>query len=50
MRAYGILIGASQGEALRDEISNAVTRLDDLMALRFVARGGKTVIEPEPRG
>jgi len=30
MRAYGILIGASQGEALLGEISEAVFRLDDL--------------------
>jgi len=30
MRAYGILIGANQGEALLGEISDAVFRLDDL--------------------
>jgi uncharacterized protein with von Willebrand factor type A (vWA) domain len=30
MRAYGVLIGANQGEALLDEISDAVIRLDDL--------------------
>src|SRR5262245_3935028 len=30
MRAYSVLIGASQGEALLDEISDAVFRLDDL--------------------
>jgi hypothetical protein len=44
------LIGANWDEALRDEISDAVSRLDDRMALGFVARGGKTVIEPKPRG
>ena len=30
MRAYGVLIGTNQGEALLDEISDAVFRLDDL--------------------
>jgi uncharacterized protein with von Willebrand factor type A (vWA) domain len=30
MRAYGVLIGANQGEALLEEISDAVFRLDDL--------------------
>ncbi len=30
MRAYGVLIGSNQGEALLDEISDAVFRLDDL--------------------
>jgi uncharacterized protein with von Willebrand factor type A (vWA) domain len=30
MRAYGVLIGANQGEALLDEICDAVFRLDDL--------------------
>jgi uncharacterized protein with von Willebrand factor type A (vWA) domain len=30
MRAYGVLIGANQGEALLDEISDVVFRLDDL--------------------
>jgi hypothetical protein len=30
MRAYGVLIGANQGEALLDEISNEVFCLDDL--------------------
>jgi hypothetical protein len=30
MRAYGVLIGANQGEALLNEISDAVFRLDDL--------------------
>jgi uncharacterized protein with von Willebrand factor type A (vWA) domain len=30
MRAYGVLIGANQGEALLDEISDAVFHLDDL--------------------
>jgi uncharacterized protein with von Willebrand factor type A (vWA) domain len=30
MRAYGALIGTTQGEALLDEISDAVFRLDDL--------------------
>jgi uncharacterized protein with von Willebrand factor type A (vWA) domain len=30
MRAYGVLIGANQGEALLDQISDAVFRLDDL--------------------
>jgi uncharacterized protein with von Willebrand factor type A (vWA) domain len=30
MRAYGVLIGVNQGEALLDEISDAVFRLDDL--------------------
>jgi uncharacterized protein with von Willebrand factor type A (vWA) domain len=30
MRAYCILIGANQSEALLDEISDAVFRLDDL--------------------
>ena len=30
MRAYGVLIGTNQGEALLDEISNEVFRLDDL--------------------
>jgi uncharacterized protein with von Willebrand factor type A (vWA) domain len=30
MRAYGVLIGANQGEALLGEISDAVFRLDDL--------------------
>jgi uncharacterized protein with von Willebrand factor type A (vWA) domain len=30
MRAYGALIGTNQGEALLDEISDAVFRLDDL--------------------
>src|SRR5262249_58036475 len=30
MRAYGVLIGGNQGEALLDEISDAVFRLDDL--------------------
>jgi uncharacterized protein with von Willebrand factor type A (vWA) domain len=30
MRAYGALIGSNQGEALLDEISDAVFRLDDL--------------------
>jgi uncharacterized protein with von Willebrand factor type A (vWA) domain len=30
MRAYGVLIGSNQGEALLDEISEAVFRLDDL--------------------
>jgi uncharacterized protein with von Willebrand factor type A (vWA) domain len=30
MRSYGVLIGSNQGEALLDEISDAVFRLDDL--------------------
>src|SRR6266540_1984921 len=30
MRAYGVLIGSNQGEALLDEISDTVFRLDDL--------------------
>jgi len=30
MRAYGVLIGANRGEALLDEICDAVFRLDDL--------------------
>jgi uncharacterized protein with von Willebrand factor type A (vWA) domain len=30
MRAYGVLIGSNQGEALLDEISDAVFRLEDL--------------------
>jgi len=30
MRSYGVLIGANQGEALLDEISDAVFHLDDL--------------------
>jgi uncharacterized protein with von Willebrand factor type A (vWA) domain len=30
MRAYGVLIGANQGEALLDEICDSVFRLDDL--------------------
>ena len=30
MRAYSVLIGSNQGEALLDEISDAVFRLDDL--------------------
>jgi uncharacterized protein with von Willebrand factor type A (vWA) domain len=30
MRAYGVLIGSNQGEALLDEISDAVFHLDDL--------------------
>jgi uncharacterized protein with von Willebrand factor type A (vWA) domain len=30
MRAYGVLIGPNEGEALLDEISDAVFRLDDL--------------------
>jgi hypothetical protein len=30
MRAYGVLIGANQGEALLDEICEAVFRLDDM--------------------
>src|SRR5215475_1781142 len=30
MRAYGVLIGSNRGEALLDEISDAVFRLDDL--------------------
>src|SRR5262245_59599259 len=30
MRAYGVLIGSNQGEALLDEIGDAVFRLDDL--------------------
>jgi hypothetical protein len=30
MRAYGVLIGSNQGEALLDEISDVVFRLDDL--------------------
>ena len=30
MRAYGVLIGTNQGEALLDEISNEVFRLDEL--------------------
>jgi uncharacterized protein with von Willebrand factor type A (vWA) domain len=30
MRAYGILIGSNQGEALLDEIGDAVFHLDDL--------------------
>jgi len=30
MRVYGVLIGANQGEALLDEICDAVFRLDDL--------------------
>jgi uncharacterized protein with von Willebrand factor type A (vWA) domain len=30
MRSYGVLIGSNQGEALLDEISEAVFRLDDL--------------------
>jgi hypothetical protein len=29
MRSYGVLIGSNQGEALLDEISDAVFRLDD---------------------
>jgi len=30
MRAYGALIGTNQGEALLDEIGDAVFHLDDL--------------------
>jgi uncharacterized protein with von Willebrand factor type A (vWA) domain len=30
MRAYGVLIGSNQGEALLDEISDTIFRLDDL--------------------
>lgn len=30
MRAYGVLIGANQGEALLNELSDAVFLLDDL--------------------
>jgi len=30
MRAYGVLIGANQGEVPLGEISDAVFRLDDL--------------------
>jgi uncharacterized protein with von Willebrand factor type A (vWA) domain len=30
MRAYGVLLGSNQGEALLSEISDAVFRLDDL--------------------
>jgi len=30
MRSYSVLIGSNQGEALLDEISDAVFRLDDL--------------------
>jgi hypothetical protein len=30
MRSNGVLIGSNQGEALLDEISDAVFRLDDL--------------------
>jgi uncharacterized protein with von Willebrand factor type A (vWA) domain len=43
MRAYGVLICANQGDALLDEISDAVFRLDDLcgdlpaLALTFSA-------------
>jgi len=30
MRSYGVLIGANQGQALLDEIGDAVFHLDDL--------------------
>lgn len=36
MRAYGVLIGENHGEALLDEISDAVFRPDDLPALEVI--------------
>ena len=36
IRAYGVLIGANQGEALFDEISDAVFGLGDLPALEVI--------------